>query len=79
MPDLFHALLATAPDKDFRRVLGDWKRFARLQEGIVWQKNFIDHRLRSGESWEEAHYIRMNPVRAGLIHEGEPWPYLIEN
>jgi hypothetical protein len=32
-----------------------------------WQKGFFDHVLRSGESYTEKwHYIRDNPVRAGL-------------
>jgi putative transposase len=80
MPDHLHALIAPAPDKNLSRLLGDWKRFATTQQGIDWQKNFIDHRLRSDESCEEkARYIRLNPVRAGLMREEETWPYMIEN
>ena len=80
MPDHFHALIAPAPDKQLNRLLGAWKRFTTTQHQIDWQKNFIDHRLRSDESWElKAQYIRQNPVRAGLIKEGEIWPYMIEN
>ncbi len=41
-----------------------------------WQKGFFDHALRSKESyaakWE---YIRLNPVRAGLVKRPEEWPY----
>lgn len=34
-----------------------------------WQRDFFDHRLRSIESAaEKAQYIRMNPVRAGLVN-----------
>jgi hypothetical protein len=52
-------------------LLGDWKRYAATQQGISW---------RSDESWQaKVNYIRMNPIRAGLIREGEKWPYLIEN
>ena len=40
-------------------------------EGIAaphWQKDFFDHVLRSEESDEEKwHYVRENPVRAGLV------------
>jgi putative transposase len=80
MPDHFHALIAPAPDKDFSKLIGDWKRFVTSRHKIRWQKNFFDHRLRSDESWEEkAEYIRMNPVRAGLMTEGEAWPYVIVN
>ena len=43
----------------------------------MWQKNFFDHRLRSEEEWEEkTHYIRQNPVRAGLVGSAEEWPYV---
>jgi REP element-mobilizing transposase RayT len=80
MPDHVHGLVSPAPDKQIGRMIGDWKRFAAKRHGIEWQKNFVDHRLRSDESWEEkANYIRMNPVRAGLIRAGEAWPYMIEN
>ena len=69
-----------APDKDLRRLVGDWKRFTSERTGIRWQKNFFDHRLRSDESWDEkAAYIRNNPVRAGLLPEGQTWPYVVEN
>ena len=80
MPDHVHALIAPAPDKTLGGLLGDWKRFATNQCGIAWQKNFIDHRLRSNECWDEtANYIRSNPQRAGLINMAEKWSYVIEN
>ena len=75
-----NALVAPAPNKTLNRVLGDWKRFASTQHGIAWQKNFIDHRLRSDENVEEkATYIRMNPFRAVFIGGGEKWPHMIEH
>jgi putative transposase len=41
-----------------------------------WQKGFFDHLLRSEESsiekWE---YVRLNPVRAGLVSDACHWPY----
>lgn len=80
MPDHVHGLVAPAPNVTLARILGDWKRYATTHHAVVWQKNFIDHRLRSDESWEEkASYIRLNPIRAGLIRAEEPWPYIVEN
>ena len=42
----------------------------------IWQREFFDHVLRSGESytskWE---YVRENPVRAGLISRWDEWPH----
>jgi len=48
-------------------------------EGIAashWQKDFFDHVLRSEESYEEKwHYVRENPVRAGLVKRWQDWPF----
>lgn len=80
MPDHVQALIAPAQEKSLGRLLSDWKGFAATQPGVSWQKSFFDHRLRSHESWgEKASHVRQNPVRAGLISEGEKWPYLVEN
>jgi REP element-mobilizing transposase RayT len=44
-----------------------------------WQRNFFDHRLWHNESLaEKFEYICQNPVRAGLITQGEEWPYAID-
>src|SRR6266516_985393 len=41
-----------------------------------WQKTFFDHVLRSAESYTEKwHYVRENPVRAGLVERWEDWPF----
>ncbi len=59
------------------KVLRDWKRYIAKQTGVVWQDGFFDHRLRGNESYEEkAHYIRLNPVRAGLIASPEAWEFV---
>ena len=59
------------------------KNYAKSEEKIQsrqkreWQEGFFDHRLRHDESLEEkTYYIRMNPVRAGLIEKPETWPYV---
>jgi putative transposase len=75
MPDHVH-LFCSPPDRhdhDLSRFLGAWRaavsRQLRLQglEEPFWQKSFLDHLLRSDESygnkWE---YVRQNPERAGL-------------
>ena len=41
-----------------------------------WQEGFFDHLLRSSESYAEKwEYVRMNPVRAGLVPTPEEWAY----
>jgi len=42
----------------------------------VWQSEFFDHLLRSDESYGAKWlYVRMNPVRAGLVAQPEAWAY----
>jgi REP element-mobilizing transposase RayT len=76
MPDHLHGIV-TFPER-FRmtRQFTDWKRWMATRHGIKWQDGFFEHRLRSVESAaEKGDYIRMNPVRAGLVDQPEAWPY----
>jgi putative transposase len=76
MPDHFHALLSFPGEKSMRQVVTAMKSWMAKSCGICWQRDFFDHRLRNNESAaEKAHYIRMNPVRAGLCEKPEDWPY----
>ncbi len=44
--------------------------------GKVWQRDFWDTQLRRGDSYAEKwEYVRMNPVRKGLVRESNQWPY----
>ncbi|MCB1228272.1 MAG: transposase [Verrucomicrobiales bacterium] len=49
------------------------------EEGVPaphWQKGFMDHVLRSEESYAEKwEYVRRNPERAGLVEGPEDWPW----
>ena len=76
MPDHFHGIV-TFPEQFFlKKAMADWKRWLATKHKIRWQDDFFDHRLRSVESaMEKANYIRMNPVRAGLVDRSEDWPY----
>jgi len=41
-----------------------------------WQDEWFDHWSRSVDETDRiAHYIRQNPVRAGLVQSSEDWPY----
>ena len=41
-----------------------------------WQESFFDHLIRNGESYiDKCEYVRLNPVRAGLVEKPEDWPY----
>lgn len=79
MPDHLHALLALPVGRKLGGTITAWKSYQTKQLGVTWQPGFFDHRIRSNESLEEkARYIRLNPVRAGLVTATEDWPYVWE-
>jgi len=44
--------------------------------GLVWQRDFFEHRLRLAESMESyGLYVFLNPYRAGLIAADQAWPH----
>jgi REP element-mobilizing transposase RayT len=77
MPDHLHGIV-TFPERYFPgKIIASWKRWVAGREAIKWQDGFFDHRLRNWESaTEKANYIRLNPVRAGLMDTPEAWPYV---
>ena len=80
MPDHLHAIMSFSPEVQMKRSISQWKRYISTHSRVVWQRDFFDHRLRQDESYvEKAHYIRMNPVRAGLIDSPEDWKFILEN
>ncbi len=79
MPDHVHGLVSFPAHESLATVVGDWKRFTARSGKIEWQDNFFDHRLRSHEQLDEkAHYIRENPVRAGLVRTANEWLWVWE-
>jgi len=77
MPDHVHALASFPATETMARVVSAWKHFIGRRLGLVWQRDFFDHRLRTAASLDDkAHYIRLNPVRAGLVARPEAWPYV---
>jgi REP element-mobilizing transposase RayT len=82
MPDHLHALLSFARDKSMSEIIGDWKRFHRRANRVMWQEGYFDHRLRADERGMQLsaklNYIRHNPVTAGLCAKAEDWPWIID-
>jgi putative transposase len=77
MPDHIHILVRFPVEPGMRKTMTAWKRYTAHTQGIPWQRDFFDHRLRNDESLvEKAHYIRNNPVRAGLAKDARDWPYV---
>jgi putative transposase len=86
MPDHLHAFVAlddrkislSAWIKSLKNALSKALRQSAI-ESPHWQKGFFDHVLRSAESYSQKwHYVRENPVRAGLVSRWEDWPYFGE-
>jgi REP element-mobilizing transposase RayT len=83
MPDHLH--LFCAPAKFPHTPLKEWMKFWRadatrqwphLSEKPIWQKDFFDRQLRSGESYSEKWmYVWENPVKAGLVKRAEDWAF----
>jgi hypothetical protein len=47
MPDHLHALLAFPGEPGMAATIREWKRGAARLQGVKWQENFFDHRIRS--------------------------------
>jgi len=79
MPDHFHALITPAMEISLERAVQFVKGgFSFRLKSIcpVWQASFTNHRIRDDEDFEQHRtYIRMNPVRAGLVRKPEEYPY----
>ena len=76
MPDHVHGILAFPGDAALSVTVGAWKKYLACAQGIRWQANFFDHRIRSPvESRETWDYIRRNPVVAKLCAHEDEWPW----
>jgi hypothetical protein len=65
------------PDKAMKGVVTNFKRWVATKAKVKWQRDFFDHRLRGGEGFDEkAHYVRQNPVRAGLVDKASNWKFV---
>ncbi|NCA83240.1 MAG: transposase [Opitutae bacterium] len=86
MPDHVHffcAEQAKGEKRTLSQFMNKWKEWTA--KGLitpatisapVWQRGFVDHLMRSDESYgEKWSYVRENPVRAGLASSWEAWPW----
>ena len=79
MPDHLHALISFPPDKRMSGVVGSWKGYNNRKNGIIWQENFFDHRIRNDAALDEkAAYIRNNPVAKCLCTTPGDWPWVLD-
>jgi len=63
-----------------RRWVASWKSYVtrRWETAVgkqIWQRSFWDRQIRNGEVYDEKWgYVRMNPVRHGLVGDPAHWP-----
>jgi len=80
MPDHIHLFCApNGEDHTLERWISFWKCRLRRQlrtPELLFQAHSFHHRLRRDENYSEKwEYVRMNPVRAGLVSRPDQWPY----
>ena len=82
MPDHLHVFVSTEGSVSLSKWVHSLKGHlaaVRRKAGCgdkAWQTGFFDHVLRGNESYgEKWDYVRMNPVRAGLVSHADEWPY----
>ncbi len=85
MPDHIHLMMLPLHEREqpLSGFIQRWKSSVKQRlnrqcvDGKIWQREFFDHLLRSGESLTEKwRYVEMNPVRAGLCEKPEDYTYL---
>ena len=82
MPDHFRALLSPGKSKKpLGAICGAFKSLSthsywKWHRGKLWQRQFFDHIIRNQQDFDETlQYVRMNPVRKGLVTDPAQWPY----
>jgi len=84
MPDHVHLFArAAAESVSLAAWMKSWKSFTArrakksgVAAGPLWQADYFDRYLRSGESYSEKwSYVVNNPVRAGLVRRSEEWAF----
>jgi putative transposase len=83
MPDHLHLFCAPAsfPSTPLKLWMQFWRnestrRWPHPAEKPIWQRDFFDRQLRSGESYHQKWlYLWENPIKEGLIKRPEDWPY----
>jgi putative transposase len=81
MPDHLHLFCAPAtfPPTSLKQWVVYWRaevtrNWPSKQQKPIWQKDFFDRQLRTGESYSEKwDYVWRNPVRAGLVPHPDQW------
>ena len=83
MPDHLHLFCSpgTIPAQPLNLWIRYWQNlvtraWSRPEEKPIWQKEYWDRQLRSGDSYgQKWDYVMNNPVRHNLVGTSSLWPY----
>jgi len=83
MPDHVHLFAAENEFQGYPlgQWVGKWKAHVSRhwpfkKDQPIWQRNFWDHQLRNGDSYDVKWlYVRNNPVRHGFVSDPDDWPF----
>jgi putative transposase len=82
MPEHIHLLCSPRDmDSQLHRWIQYWKSFVsrrwpRPAEKPIFQRDYWDTQLRPNEDYNEKwEYMRLNPVRRGLVTDPDDWPF----
>lgn len=82
MPDHLHLLITPfeTVERSVQLVKGGFSFRAKREfkwHAEIWQPGFTDHRIRTEEDWlNHLEYIRLNPLKAGLVAEAETYEFV---
>ncbi|MDR1304608.1 MAG: transposase [Verrucomicrobiales bacterium] len=83
MPNHVHALVVTVSGQPMPDVIHSWKSYTAhacnrilRRGGDFWMADYFDRYIRTAQHLAFIrNYIRDNPVKAGLCHAAEEWPW----
>ena len=82
MPNHVHLIAVPRREDGLRLAIGKTHRhysrrvnFREGWRGHLWQDRFASCPMDKAHLWQAAHYVDLNPVRAGLVRHAEDWPW----
>lgn len=83
MPNHVHVILSPYKGVELGKIVKQIKgssaraiNLARGSAGALWHPDYLDKLIRDEQAYDKIRlYIEWNPVKAGLCHEPDRWPY----
>jgi len=76
MPDHVHLIGSFNHTIGIQPVIKSWKGYHARVNGIEWQRDFFEHRIRNQAEFTKLYYyVLLNPVRKGLVTDWRNWPH----